>query len=177
MELKSPPSVEGIDEKETTMKREKEDQKLIRKLKNELVDFQAIQKANRERFARLGHAGSKNDYRSIFTPPEKIFFLTDTESERMTLTVGEFVGVKRDTSPGMNREAEFGFITEIVLDDTSGTLWTTVKYELDGKTGTKYLCWTWQLKDYQSYFSGMFREKRKVRSKKHEEVKKLLDFL
>jgi hypothetical protein len=51
------------------MKREKEEENLIRRMKRQLVDFQAIQKANRERFARLGEAGFKNDYRLVFTPP------------------------------------------------------------------------------------------------------------
>ena len=94
MELKSPPSIEDIDGKKTFIKRKKEEEKLIRKMKSELVDFAAIQKANRERFLRLGEAGLKTDYRSVFTTPEKKTFLTDTESERTTLTVGEFVGVK-----------------------------------------------------------------------------------
>ena len=176
MELKSPPSIEDIDGKKTFIKRKKEEEKLIRKMKSELVDFAAIQKANRERFLRLGEAGLKTDYRSVFTTPEKKTFLTDTESERTTLTVGEFVGVKSDTSPGMNREGGCGFITEILLDDISGTLLATVKYELDGNNRSKIPLSDITVKDYQSYFSGMVREKRKGRSKKREQVKEALDF-
>ena len=175
-QLKNPPSQDELAEEKASVKRKKDEAKMLRKIQTELADFESIKKANRDRFEKIAESGKANECRSIFTPPEKRVFLSDTEGERSALTVGDFVEVEGDTSPGMNRECGCGFITEILLEDASGALSATVKYLLDGKSRSNIPLSDITVKDYQAYFSGMNRAKRKVQVVKQHEVKAKLDF-
>jgi len=130
---------------------------MLRNIQTELADFEYIKKANRDRFEKIAENGKANECRSVFTSPEKRVFLSDTEEERSTLTVGDFVEVEGDTSPAMNRERGCGFITKILVEDACGTLSATVKYLLDGKSRSSIPLSDITVKDYQAYFSVMNR--------------------
>ena len=145
-------------------KKKKEELRMLKKVQKEMHEMDVIKTANQKRFKHMAEASVESESASLFTPPETKPVVMGYDNGRSIYTVGEFVEVACDTSPGMNRESGTGFITNIASTD-DGVFYATVKYELDGKCRLKIPLTDLTVKDYQANFSGQERQKRKTNLK------------
>ena len=166
--------VESYDEVSVMTKKKKEELRILKKVQKEMHEMVVIKTANQKRFEDMAEASIESESASLFTPPQTKPVVMGYDNGRSVYTVGEFVEVACDTSPGMNRESGTGFITNIASAD-DGIFYATVKYELDGKCRLEIPLTDLTVKDYQANFSGQERRKRK-KNLKEKDTSIELDF-
>ena len=175
--MQSPPPIPPTPPPTTKRKQPcpKMEAKLLKKVKKEVADFELIKKANTERFNEMSKSNSTNASATIFTPPDMKKVLLDDENnlEKTIFTIGDFVRVQPDTSPGKNRESGVGFITDLVQNDESG-VFASVKYNIDGHIEKRIPVSDLHITSIQTFFSNEKNDKRRIVSKKkHASVEKL----
>lgn len=116
-----PPTVKKrkSEEEKAAEKKEKVRLKRLKKIEEDEADMHRIQEENKKNFEESAKSLLSSDgltKAAVVTPADKKFYapLVDIfETSKIALSVGEYVHVTSDFSPGKNRPSGYGFITKV----------------------------------------------------------------